>query len=149
MKFFRIPAFAAGAGTGKDKRSQATGIIERDLQDGVTAHRQTNKVGLFDFQMVEYCDSVAHDMPVTVGARIGRYIGGFVAAGRIGDTAVAFAEFAELVLPAAMVTGELVHEQYRRAVSNFFVIEFYFVWRDGVRHLQISFMALPEFSSQC
>src|SRR4029077_2577687 len=107
---------------------------ERDLQDGVTAHRQTNKVCLFDFQMVEYGDGVAVDRPVTVGAGIGRYIGGFVAAGRIGDTAVTFAEFAELMLPAAMVAGELVHEQYRRALSNFFVMEFYFVWRDGVRH---------------
>lgn len=104
------------------------------LQGGVTAHRQTNKMCLFDFQMVEYCDGVAHDMPVTVGARIGRYIGGFVAARRIGDTAVTFAEFTELVLPAAMVAGELVHEQYRPAESNFFVMEFYFVWRDGIRH---------------
>src|SRR6478672_3709071 len=136
MKFFRIPAFAAGAGTGKDKRSHAAGIIERNLQDGITAHRQTNKVCLFDFQMVEYGDSVAHDMPVTVRVRIGRNIGGCVAASRISDTAVTFAEFAELVLPASMVAGELVHEQYRRAVSNFFVVEFYFVWRDGVRHFR-------------
>jgi hypothetical protein len=79
------------------------------------------------------------DGRVTVGARIGRYIGGFVAAGRIGDTAVTFAEFAELVLPAAMVAGELVHEQYRRAASNFFVMEFYFVWRDGVRHYKSTY----------
>jgi hypothetical protein len=81
-------------------------------------------VCLFDFQMVEYGDSVAHDMPVTVRVRIGRNIGGCVAARRISDTAVTFAEFAELVLPASMVAGELVHEQYRRAVSNFFVVSF-------------------------
>src|SRR4029079_16813631 len=96
MKFFRIPAFTAGAGTGKDKRSHAARIIERDLQDGVTAHRQTNKVGPFDFQMVEYCDSVAHDMPVTVGARIGRYIGWFMAMARTGGTRGRFCEIAGL-----------------------------------------------------
>src|SRR5262249_48881059 len=89
---------------------------------------------LRNFQMIEDCDSVAHDVLVTVGARISRHIGGFVPARGVGDAAIAFAEFAELRLPAAMVAGKLVHEQYRRAASNFLVIEADLVWCDGIRH---------------
>src|SRR5215475_503894 len=84
--------------------------------------------------MIEYGNGVAHDMLVTVDVRISRYIGWFVAARGIGDAAIAFAEFSELRLPTAMVAGELMHEQYRRAVANFFVVELNFVWCDRVRH---------------
>src|ERR1700745_2298529 len=84
--------------------------------------------------MIEDCDSVAHDVPVAVGACTTRHIGCCVPAGGVGDAAIAFAEFAELRLPAAMVAGKLMHEQYRRAASNFFVMEINFVRCDGIRH---------------
>src|SRR5262249_21393460 len=134
VKLIRVPALAARSRTGQHQRAHASGIVERDLENGVTTHRQANQMRLLNFKMVEYRNGVAHDMLVTVDVRINRYIGRFVSACGIDDAAMALAKFAQLRLPAAMVAGELVHEQYRRALSNFFVMELNFVWRYRVRH---------------
>src|SRR5207342_3225781 len=46
---FGIPPLAARARTGKHQRAHAPGVVERNLQRRVTAHRQANDVRLVDF----------------------------------------------------------------------------------------------------
>ena len=109
-------------------------MIERDLQRGVAAHRQTDDMRTFYFEMIEHGDGVAHHVLVAVGVARRRHVGRRIAARGIGDAAVALAEFAELRLPAAMVAGEFVHEQDRRALPRFFVMEPHIVGCERVRH---------------
>lgn len=78
---------------------------------------------LFDLEMIKDRDRVAHDMLVTVGGRIGRHVGRLVAARRVGDAAVALAKFAQLRLPAAVISRKFMHEQDRRTPTHLFIIE--------------------------
>ena len=63
-----------------------------------------------DFKMIEQGDGVTHHVLVAVGRRIARHVGRRIAARRVGDAAVALAEFAHLRLPAAVVGREFMHE---------------------------------------
>jgi len=42
-------------------------MVERDLQGRVAAHRQPDKVGLVDFQVIEHRHRITHHMNVAVG----------------------------------------------------------------------------------
>jgi hypothetical protein len=109
-------------------------MVERDLQRGISAHRQADEVRLVDRKMIEHGDRIAHHVLVAVGGRIGWHVGRHIAARRIGDAAVALAELAHLRLPAAIVGGEFVHEQDRHALPGFLVVELHIVATDRVRH---------------
>ena len=102
-------------------------MIERDLQRGIAAHGQPDEMRAVDLQMIEHRNRVSHDVHVAVSRRIARHVGRFVSARRVGDAAIALAELAQLRFPAAMVAGELVHEQNRHALADLFVIELHFV----------------------
>src|SRR5450755_3728119 len=100
----------------------------------IAAHRQADDVRSVDLEMIEHGDGVAHHVQVAVGVARGRHVGRRITAKGISDAAVALAEFAQLRLPAAVIAGEFVHEQNRRALPYFFVIEPHVVGCGGVRH---------------
>jgi hypothetical protein len=89
---------------------------------------------LVDLEMIEHGDAIAHHMLVGVGIAVGRRVRRRIATRGIGDAAIALAEFAHLLLPAAVIAGEFMHEQNRRALTDLFVIETDFVGCDCVRH---------------
>src|SRR5665213_219777 len=89
---------------------------------------------LRDLEMIEHRDAIAHHVLVAVSIGRCRNVGRGIAARRIGDGAVALAEFAQLRLPAAVVGCKLMHEQNGRTLPHFFVIELHVVGCDGVRH---------------
>src|ERR1039458_4903289 len=64
MKCLREPALAARAGAGERHRAHAIGVVERDLQRRVAAHRQADDVRAFDLEMIEHGNGVAHHMLV-------------------------------------------------------------------------------------
>jgi len=109
-------------------------MIERDLQHGISAHRQADKVRLRDLQMIENRDRIPHDMAIAICVGIVRNIGRLVPSGIIGDAAITLAERAQLRLPAAMIAREFVHEKDRSALPHLFVVKVHFVGRQCIRH---------------
>ena len=79
------------------------------------AHAQAHDVGALDTEMVEDGDGVRHRAVLAVSIRVFRHVGRRIAAGVVGDAAVAPREMAELRLPAQAVARELVNEEHRMA----------------------------------
>src|SRR5215471_6393647 len=123
VKIFGVPALASRTCTGENERLHAPWMIERNLQRGIAPHGQADEVRAVDLQVIEHGDRVSHDVHVGVSRWVARHVGRSVAARRVGDAAIAPAELAQLRFPAAMVAGELVYEQNRRALTDLLVIE--------------------------
>ena len=96
---------------------------EADMDGGEAAHAQAHDMGALDAEMVEDGDGVCHRVVLAVSVRVLRHVGRRIAAGVIGDAAVAPREMAELRLPAHVVAREFVDEEHRMARPGLFVIE--------------------------
>ena len=78
---------------------------------------------LLDLGRVEHGDGVALEELLPVQLLVGRAVRGRIAARAPGDAAPAAPEVAHLVFPAAVVAGELMDEQDRRAATGFLVVD--------------------------
>jgi hypothetical protein len=108
--------------------------VQADLQGGVAAHRQADDVRLVDLEMIEHRDRVVAEIFIAVDVRGSRHVRRRIAARGIDDAAMLAREMPHLRLPAAVVAGEFVHEQNRRAAAGFLVIEAHAVFRQGMGH---------------
>ena len=104
------------------------------MQRREAAHGEADDVGDGDVEMVEHGRDVIGGAVLAVGGDVGGHVGGRVAAGVVGDGAVALTEMAQLRLPASVIAGELVDEDDRHAAAGFLEIEFHSVIGGGVRH---------------
>jgi hypothetical protein len=80
-------------------------------------------VRLVDLQAVEDAADVVTGARLGIAGRVLRHLGGRPASRIEGDATVAPREIAHLRLPAAIVAGELVHEDDRRTAARLLVIE--------------------------
>ena len=113
----------AVAGAGDDKRPGAVRVAKSDVEGAEAAHREADDVGLCDPQVIEDGDGIGDGAGLRVRGLVAGHIGGRVAAGVVGDAAIAPAEGADLGLPAAIVAGELMDEEQRRPRAGLFVVE--------------------------
>ena len=120
------------------ERQRATRIFHPDVQRRVAALRQAADVRLVDLEMIHHGDHVVAEVLVAVGRRIGRNVGGMIAAERERHAAIAPREVAHLRLPGAPVAGELVHEDERRAGAGFLVMQAHVVAGRGEGHGRFS-----------
>src|ERR1700692_658107 len=74
-------------------------------------------------KMIEHRQNVVGRAVLAIGRRILRYVRWRIAARGIGDGPVALPEMLKLLFPAAMIAGEFMDEDDRRAASGFLVIE--------------------------
>ena len=76
-----------------------------------------------DAERVEHAADVVARARLRVALEVLGHVGGRIAARVVGDAAVAAREVAHLRLPAAVVAGELVHEDDRRAAAGLLVVQ--------------------------
>ncbi len=88
-----------------------------------SAHRQPDDVSLVDPEPVQHRDRVVGGDGLRIGVEALRHVGRRIAAGRIGDAAVAPAEILQLRLPGRVVAAEFVDEQDRGAFARFLDVE--------------------------
>ncbi len=93
------------------------------MQGRKTTHRQAHHVGPIDPQVVEHGDGVVARVDLRIARAVFRHIGRRKTARVVGDAAEIAREKAHLRLPAAMIAGELVDEDERRAAAGFLVME--------------------------
>ena len=93
------------------------------MDGGEAAHAQAHHVGALDAQMVEDGDGVRHRKVLAVGVGILRHVRGGIAAGVVGDAAVAPREVAQLRLPARVIAREFMNEEQRITGPGLLVIE--------------------------
>ena len=98
------------------------------------AHAQAHHMGALDVQVVEDGDRIRHRMGLAVGVCVLRHVRGGIAAGVVGDAAVAPREVAELRLPTQIIAGEFVDEEHRMAGPGLLVVELGPVRRLRVGH---------------
>jgi len=80
------------------------------VQGGKGPHGEAHHMGGAEVQAGEDGGDVVGGAVLGIGARVGGHVRGRVAAGVVGDAAVAAREVADLRLPAAGVAGELMDE---------------------------------------
>src|SRR5271154_2915402 len=96
---------------------------EAEMQHRETAHRDANGMRFADLQFVEHGADVVAGAILRIARRIFRHLRGRVAAGVVGDAAIAPPEIAHLAFVTAIVVGEFVDENDRRSRAGFLVIE--------------------------
>ncbi len=80
-------------------------------------------MSLADREPVEHGTDVVARLVLGISLAILGDVGGRIAACIEGDTAIAAGKVAQLRLPAAMVTGKLVHEDDRRPATGLLEIK--------------------------
>ncbi len=85
------------------------------MQRGKTANRQADDMRLGDRERIQHGADVVAGAILRIALGILRHIGWRVAAGVVGDTAIAPCKIADLRLEAAEVIGKLVDEDNRGA----------------------------------
>ena len=93
------------------------------MQRGETAHRQADDMGLVDPQMIEHRGDVVRRPGLGVFRHIVRHVRRRIAARGVGDRPVSLAEMPHLGFPGAVVAGEFMHEDDRRARTAFLVVQ--------------------------
>ena len=101
------------------------------------AHGQAADMRAGNAEAVEHGQDVVGGHVLAVGRGLLRHVGWRVAAGREADRAVAAAEMVQLQRPAAVVAGELVNEDQRRAVPGFLYEQLYVVRRGREAHVVV------------
>ena len=87
-----------------------------------------------DPEMVEHGEDVGGGAGLAVGGGIGRHVRRRIAARAIADGAIGTTEIAHLVVPTAVIAGELMHEDQWRAAAGLLVVEFHDIVGHGKRH---------------
>ena len=111
------------------------------MKRGEPAHGKADHMGAVQLQMIEHgCDVVGRAV-LRILPHILRHVRRRIAAGVVGDGAVALAEMPQLRFPAPEVAGEFVHEDDGHAGACLLVIEFHPVIGSGVRHASLRLSA--------
>src|SRR5260370_25901568 len=76
-----------------------------------------------DAEAVEHRDRVGDRAALGVGGGVGGHVRGRVAAGGVGDTAVSRGKEPDLRLPAAVIAGELLHEDQPLPLTGFLGVQ--------------------------
>ena len=100
------------AAAGDHEGRGAGRVLEAEVDGREPAHTQAHDVSPLDAEVVEDGDGVRHRVGLAVRVDVLRHVGGRVAAGVVGDTAIAPREMAELRLPTHVVARELVDEKH-------------------------------------
>src|SRR5438034_343074 len=82
-----------------------------------------NDVRALEAQMIEHRSDVGGGAPLGIGDLACRHIRRRITSGVECDAAVAPAEMSHLPLPAAMIPGEFVHEDQRRAGTGLLIVK--------------------------
>jgi hypothetical protein len=135
----------AVAAAGDHQGARHPGVGQAEVERREAAHGQPHDMGLGDAQMIEHRLDVGGCAGLGIADRVLGHFRGRVAAGIKGDAAVAAGEVAQLGLPAAMVAGELVHEDHRKARAGLLVVQLNPVVGLGERHGG----SLPRFPFGC
>ncbi len=120
---FLLAFLRAIAAAGDDQRQGACGVAEAEMQRREAAHRQADHMRLADAQVVQHGGDVVRGAGLGVACRIVRDIGRRIAARGVADRAVALAEMPHLRFPGAVVAGEFMHEDQRRAGAGFLIVQ--------------------------
>ncbi len=104
------------------------------MQGGEPAHRDADDMRLVDLERVEHGADVVPGAVLRIARRVFRHVRGRVAAGVVGDAAIAPPEIAQLAFVAAIVVGEFVNEDDRRPRPGLLVIEAHAVIGGQVWH---------------
>src|SRR5664279_1765813 len=99
-----------------------------------------------DSKMIKHRQNVVSGAVLAIGRRILRYVRWRIAARGIGDGPVAPAKMQKLLFPAAMIAGEFMDEDDRRAASGFLVVQPYAVISGRKSHGQLRFQPLNRRS---
>ena len=111
------------AAAGDDQGQSTVGIGEAEMQRGEPAHRDADDMRLVDRQGIERGANVVPGAGLRISRGIFGYIGGRVAAGIVGDGAIAPSKMAQLALVAAVIVGEFMNEDDRGAGTGLLVIK--------------------------
>src|SRR5258708_4334449 len=114
-------------------------MAKAEMQRRVTTHREAADMRLLDTKMIEHHENVVGGAVLTIGRRILRHVRRRIAARGIGNGAVAPAKMLKLLFPAAMIAGEFMDEDDRRAAAGFLVVQPYAVISGSKSHGQLRF----------
>src|ERR1700722_2553819 len=117
-------------------------MAKAEMQRREPAHGKAADMRLPDRKMIEHRQDVVGRAVLAIGRRILRYVRWRVAAGGLGDGAVALAEMLKLLFPAAMVAGEFMDEDDRRAAAGFLKVQPHAVISGRKSHGQLRFQPL-------
>ena len=122
-ELFAAVGLGAVAAAGDHQRTRHFRIAQAEMEGREAAHGETHDMGPRDAQVVEHRLDVGGCAGLGVTARVVGHLRGRVAAGVGGDATIAAREVAHLRLPAAMVAGELVHEDHRLAAPGLLEVQ--------------------------
>ena len=122
-------------------------MAKAEMERRETSHRKAADMRLPDGKMIEHRQNVVGGAVLAIGRRILRDVRWRIAARGIGDGPVTLAKVAKLVFPAAMIAGEFMHEDDRRAAAGFLKVQPYAVISGRKSHGQLRFQPLKEVSS--
>ena len=109
--------FRPGTAAGDAERYRPVRMAKSEMQCCEGAHGQTADMGLRDAEMVEYGQDVVRRTVLAIGLGARRDVRRGIAARRICDRTVTPPEMPQPRLPTAMISGELMDEDERRAAQ--------------------------------
>jgi len=98
-------------------------MAKAEMKHGEAAHRKTDDVRPLDAQMIEQQSYVVGSASLRIGDLACWHIRRRITSGVECDAPVASAEMSHLCLPAAMIPGEFVHENQRRAGTGLLIVK--------------------------
>src|SRR6202047_540241 len=110
------------AAAGHAQRQGPRRMAKAEMQRRKTTHREATDMRLLDTKMIEHHENVVRRAVLAVGRRILRHVRRRIAARGIGDGPVTPAKMLKLLFPAAMIAGEFMDEDDRRAAAGFLII---------------------------
>src|SRR5262245_56789307 len=108
------------------------------MERGEAAHRESNDMRAADAEMIEDRTDIVDRAVLRIGGSILWDVGRRKSPRVVYNTAIAPAEMPDLRFPAAMIAGELMHEDQRRSRARFLIVEADFVVGLSVRHANAS-----------
>src|SRR5258707_1270557 len=99
---------------------------------------------LLDTKTIKHHQNIVGGAVLAVGRRILRHVRWRIAARGIGDGPVAPTKMLKLLFPAAMIAGEFMDEDDRRAASGFLVVQPYAVVGRSKSHVQLRFQLVER-----
>src|ERR1700722_6455946 len=122
-------------------------MAKAEMQRREPAHGKAENMRLRNRKMINHPQNVVGRAALAIGRRILRYVRWRIAARGIGDGPVALPEMLKLLFPAAMIAGEFMDEDDRRAASGFLVVQPHAVISGRKGHGQLRVQPLHGRSS--
>src|SRR5215467_3292981 len=98
-------------------------MSESKMQRRETSHREPNDMRAVNAEMIQQRADVVGGAVLRIGCRTWWHVGRLVTSRVERDATVALAEMAHLWLPAAVIPGELVHEDQRLSGTCFLIVQ--------------------------